>query len=207
MEAVAVTTGTRASTVGNVMTRCPISVRAGASFATVAAVLAHNAIGSVPVVDRHGRLVGVVSEGELLAGRDRAATATARELMDRHPRTVAEDVPVPAAARLLAGAGVRRLYVTDHGRLVGVVSRRDLLAAHLRDDDAIRADVERVLADQPPLTVEVRDGVVLLLGLVQWRSTRAALDERVRAVPGVVEVRDRLEYVYDDGARPLGSTR
>lgn len=207
MNAVAVTTGTSA-TVGDVMTRCPVSVQAGASFATVAAVLSRHAIGAVPVVDRDGRLVGVVSEGDLIGGRD-GAGVTARELMSRHPRTVAEDATLPAAARLLAEAGVRRLFVTERGRLVGVVSRRDLLTGYLRDDDAIRADVERVLSDQPPLSVSVRDGVVLLLGRVEWRSTRAVLDERVRRVPGVVDVVDRLGFVFDDGARPrvTGNTR
>ncbi|MFL6123606.1 CBS domain-containing protein [Actinophytocola sp.] len=197
-----------AMTVGSVMTRCPVSVPAGASFATVAAVLSSRRIGAVPVVARDGRLVGAVSEGDLLGGRD-GAGVTARELMDRQPPTVTEDVSLQAAARSLTAAGVRRLYVTAGGRLVGVVSRRDLLAIYLRDDDAIRAEVVRVLADQPPLTVEVRDGVVLLLGLVEWRSTRALLDERVSAVAGVVEVRDRLEYAFDDGARPrvVGSMR
>jgi CBS domain-containing protein len=194
-------------TVADVMTRCPVSVRAGAPFATVAAVLSRNAIGAVPVVDGGGRLLGAVSESDLIGGRD-GAGVTARELM-RRPRTVTEDTPVPAAARLLAEAGVRRLYVTDGARLTGVVSRRDLLSTYLRDDDTIRADAERVLADPTPVTVSVRDGVVLLLGRVEWRSTRAAIEERVRTVPGVVEVQNRLGYVFDDGARPrvAGSAR
>jgi CBS domain-containing protein len=196
-----------AVTVGRVMTRCPVSVRAGAPFATVAAVLSRNAIGAVPVVERDGRLVGVVSEEDLIGGRD-GGGVTARELMSA-PHTVDQDTTVPAAARLLAAAGVRRLFVTEHGRLVGVVSRRDLLTTYLRDDEAIRADVESVLSDQPPITVTVHDGVVLLLGRVQWQSTRAVLDERVRAVSGVVEVLDRLGYVFDDGvrARTVGSPR
>ncbi|HYQ63967.1 CBS domain-containing protein [Actinophytocola sp.] len=204
----AVTTGIPAMTVGTVMTRCPVSVRAGAPFATVAALLSRDAIGAVPVVDRDGRLVGAVSEGDLIGGRE-GAGVTARDVMDRRPHTVAEDTPLPAAARLLTEPGVRRLYVTEHGRLVGVVSRRDLLTTYLRDDDAIREDVELALADQPPLSVSVRAGVVLLLGRVEWRSGRAALDERVRTVPGVVEVRNRLGYVFDDGTRPPagGTTR
>jgi CBS domain-containing protein len=194
-------------TVGDVMTRCPVSVRAGAPFATVATVLSRNAIGAVPVVDGDKRLLGVVSEGDLIGGRDRTAM-TARALMSR-ARTVTGEMSLPAAARMLAAAGVRQLFVIEGGRLAGVVSRRDLLAAYLRDDDAIRADVEKTLADLPPITVSVRDGVVLLLGRVEWRSTRAVIDERVRAVPGVVDVQDRLGYVFDDGARPraLGGVR
>jgi CBS domain-containing protein len=204
----AVTTGVPAMTVGTVMTRCPVSVRAGAPFATVAALLSRDAIGAVPVVDRDGRLVGAVSEGDLIDGRD-GAGVTARELMNRRPHTVTQDTALPAAARLLTRAGVRRLYVTENGRLVGVVSRRDLLTTYLRDDDAVRQDVELVLADQPPLSVSVHAGVVLLLGRVEWRSARAVLGDRVQAVPGVVEVRNRLGYVFDDGMRPHtdGTTR
>ena len=83
-------------------------------------------------------------------------------------------------------------------------NRRNVPAAHPREDDAIRADVERAVAAVVParqVSVDVRDGVVLLLGRVEWRSTRAAVDERVRAVPGVVAVADRLGFVFDDGAR------
>lgn len=186
-------------TVRDVMTRCPVSVRAGASFAAVADVLARNGISAVPVVDRGGRLLGVVAEGDLIGGRD-GAGITARELMSP-VRTVTEDAPLPAAGRMLATAGVSRVYVVRGGRLVGVVSRRDLLATYLRDDDAIRVDVERALGDTSAITVSVRDGVVLLLGRVEWRSAKAGIDERVRAVAGVVDVADRLGYVFDDSAR------
>lgn len=196
-------------TVGSVMTRCPVSVPPGAPFATVAAILARRRIGAVPVVAMDGRLVGVVSETDLIGGSD-GAGATARELMTEAVRTVPVDTTVPVATRLLAEAGVRRLFVTEDGRLVGVLSRRDLLSAYLRDDEDLRADVEHVIAATPggrPVRATVRDGVVLLLGRVEWCSTRAAIAARVRAVPGVVEVTDRLGYVFDDGARLTGARR
>lgn len=183
-------------TVASVMTRCPISVPVGASFATVAAVLTHHRISAVPVLDQRGRPVGVVSEGDLLGGP--RAGLTARDLMTSPVRTVDVDATVPAAARLLADAGVRRLFVTEHDRLVGVVSRRDLLKTYLLDDDTIR-DLVRQAVLPLPLSVSVDDGVVLLLGRVEWRSTRAEIDERVSAVPGVIEVRNRLGYVFDNG--------
>jgi CBS domain-containing protein len=190
------------TTVRDVMTRCPISVPAHAPFETVAAVLAGNRISGVPVVDRHGNPVGVVSEADLLGVDGR----TAGDLMTSPIRTVAEDATVPTATRLLTKAGVRRLFVTEHGRLVGVLSRRDLLKGYLTDDDIIREQVERALLtvlpeQRSPLGVSVRDGVVLLLGRVEWRSSLAAVDEQVRAVPGVVEVLDRLGYVFNDSAR------
>lgn len=193
--------------VRDVMTRCPVSVPADAPFPTVAAVLARNLISAVPVVDRHGHPVGVVSEADLIGATSERAGLTARDLMTSPVRTVAEDATLLTASRLLVDSGVRRLFVTEHGRLVGVLSRHDLLKTYLVDDEVIREQVQRalltVLPDQrSPLSVTVRDGVVLLLGRVEWRSSRAAVDERVRAVPGVVEVLDRLGYVFDDGARP-----
>lgn len=198
-------TTTMTGTVAGVMTRCPISVPVGASFATVAAVLAHNRISAVPVLDPRGRPVGVVSEGDLLRVPWDGAGLTARDLMTRPVRSVDVDATLPIASRLLADAGVRRLFVTEHDRLVGVLSRRDLLKTYLLDDDTIRDMVRRallpLLPDQGvPVSVSVDDGVVLLLGRVEWRSTRAAVDERVWAVPGVIEVRNRLGYVFDDGA-------
>ena len=197
------------TTVGTVMTRCPVSVPAGAPFATVAGILARRRIGAVPVVDRDGQLIGVVSEADLIGGRD-GAGLTARELMTGAVRTVPAEATVQAATRLLVESGVRRLFVTEHGRLIGVLSRRDLLTTYVRDDDEIRADVEHAVAEMPggrPVRVSVQDGVVLLLGRVEWRSTRAAVAERARVVPGVVAVLDRLGYVFDDGARLTGAAR
>lgn len=120
----------RAMTVGNVMTRSPVSVPAGAPFASVAAILSRKRISAVPVVDRDGRLIGVVSRTDLVGGRD-GAGVTARELMTTAMRTVPVTATLPAATRLLAGSGVRRLFVLERGRLVGVLSRRDLLTSYL----------------------------------------------------------------------------
>lgn len=196
-------------TVGSVMTRCPVSVQAGTPFATVAAILARRRIGAVPVVAGDGQLIGVVSEADLIGGRD-GAGVTARELMTEVVRTAHTDMSVGSATRLLAESGVRRLFVTEHGRLVGVLARRDLLSGYLRADEDIRAEVELVVAELPggrQVRVTVRDGVVLLLGRVEWRSARSPIADRAREVPGVVAVMDRLGYVFDDRARLTGAPR
>jgi CBS domain-containing protein len=146
------------ASVRDVMTSDVVSVPAGAPFAAVAAVLTRNGISAVPVVDRDGHLLGVVSAATLVGGRD-GAGVTARELMTAAVRTTSEDATVAAAARLLVASGVRRLYVTDDGRLTGVVSWRDLLTCFVRDDvrdddvrdDDVRDDdVERELVDLTP---------------------------------------------------------
>jgi CBS domain-containing protein len=191
-------------TVSAVMTRCPISVPADAPLRTVASVLAGSRVSAVPVVDRAGAPIGVVSEIDLI----RAGLAhdlnrrTARDVMTDPVVSVASDEPLPAAARRLSEAGVRRLFVVEDGRLTGVLSRRDLLAGYLRSDDEIREDVEHdvgaLLSGRELVTVDVRDGVVLLLGRVGWRGELGALGATAAAVHGVVEVRNRVGYFWDD---------
>jgi len=200
-----------ARTVASVMTHRPVSVPGDTPFHTFAALLASRRIAAVPVTGRDGRLVGVVSERDLIrAGLRRGGdlgALTARELMTTSLVIVGMDDSVPAAARRLTDAGVRRLYVVEDGRLVGVLSRRDLLHSYLRDDDEIRTEVERdVLAslsgEQVVVRASVADGVVLLVGRVEWRSRLAGIDALVRAVPGVVDVRNRIGYQWDDGTGP-----
>jgi len=192
------------ATVSAVMTRCPISVPADAPLRTVASVLAGSRVSAVPVVDRAGTPIGVVSEIDVLrAGLEQDLDrCTARDVMTGPVVSVAVDEPLPAAARRLTEAGVRRLFVVEDGRLTGVLARRDLLTGYLRSDDELHADVEHgvraLLSGRESVTVDVRDGVVLLLGRVGWRGALGALGEATAAVPGVVEVRNRVGYLWDD---------
>lgn len=192
-------------TVSAVMTRCPISVRDDAPLRTVASVLAGSRISAVPVVDAAGAPIGVVSEIDLIhAGLNHDLDRrTARDVVTGPVVSVAADEPLPAAARRLTEAGVRRLFVVEDGRLTGVLARRDLLTRYLRSDDEIHANVEHdvralLQGGGELVTVEVRDGVVLLLGRVGWRSELGALGAAAAAVPGVVEVRNRVGYFWND---------
>jgi CBS domain-containing protein len=190
------------------MTRRPISVPAGASFHDIATILSANRIGAVPVVDERGLLAGVVSELDLvragLRARQDLSELTAEDLMTRSPVAVAPEVPVSTAACLLGEAGLRRVFVVKHGHLIGVLSRRDLLRGYARDDGDVREQVEQVvrhaLASGAVVRAAVEEGVVLLVGRVQWRSALVGIEQLVRAVPGVVEVRNRIGYVWDDRA-------
>jgi CBS domain-containing protein len=196
------------ATVSAVMTRLPISVPVDAPLRTVAAVLAGRRVSAVPVVDRTGAPVGVVSELDLIRTGthvpDDLDRYTARDVMTGPVVTVAADEPLAVAVRLLASAGVRRLFVVDEGRLIGVLARCDLLTAYLRPDDEVRVQVEqdvRALLSGPEelVNVTVRDGVVLLLGRVGWRSELGPIGAAAAAVSGVVEVRNRVGYFWDDG--------
>lgn len=186
-------------------------------------------ISAVPV-DEHDKLVGVVSEADLLNKQEyrggteapqrpeikryqqkwrKAHAATAGDLMTHRVITVDAGDPVIIAARRLANSNVRRLFVVDAaGRLVGVVSRRDLLRPFLRSDEAIRAEVERDLfreipvADSTAVEVGGDRGVVTLIGRLPLRSQSTIAARLAQAMPGVVDVRNKLRFDVDDLPAP-----
>lgn len=215
----------RELTVAMVMTKDPITVTPDTGFKDIAEILTRHSISAVPVVGGDGVLIGVVSEADLthkqedpeppplLAQRHarqvwlKANAERAIDLMTVPVRAVEANETVSFAARELNRRGVRRLFVMDHGRLVGVVSRRDLLKVFLRSDEEIRADIEhevfqRVLwADLNAITVTVNRGVVTLAGQLDRRSEVEIAGRLTTTVPGVVEVRNRLDCGWDDQPR------
>ncbi|MBA9002782.1 CBS domain-containing protein [Actinomadura cellulosilytica] len=189
-------------------------------------LLTERRIRGVPVVDERRKVVGIVTESDLLfkeeyhdpagtavppddAGhrgeRAKAASATARGLMSTPAIAVTADVPVARAARLITEYRIGQLPVTDpNGRLVGIVARSDLLRVFLRPDKEIHDEVvHEALAYslwRSPGEVEVRvhDGVVGLYGRVQARSLIPIAVRLVRSVEGVVDVVEELDYERDD---------
>ncbi|WP_458249313.1 CBS domain-containing protein [Streptomyces sp. MAI_2237] len=174
----------RHRTVEDVMTREVVRAPRDASFKTVAALLAEHRISGLPVVDDGGRVLGVISETDLLhrqAAQDdvrrgrrprlprltrsaRAAAAKARattadDLMTGPAVTTTPDASVTEAARTMRRHAVERLPVVDRrGRLAGIVTRGDLLRVFLRPDEDIRRDVgDQVAAAlcQPRYLVDV----------------------------------------------------
>lgn len=214
--------------VASVMTTRVVTARPGTPFKDLVATMAEHGISAVPVVDDRGRPIGVVSEADTLAkqefrgGHDeiphgdredrvrwfRSLARTAAELMSSPVRTVSADESVTAAARVLAKAKVRRLFVIDvDGTLAGVVSQRDLLQVYLRTDDEIRAEIEALLASPAvgaaPNTakVTVASGVATVDGVLRLRRQVDAIGRIVPALPGVVGLRNNLRYVTDDYRR------
>ncbi|MGW5418667.1 CBS domain-containing protein [Streptomyces sp. NPDC003943] len=211
------------------MTREVVSVRGDAPFKEIVRVLAQHRVTAVPVVDGENRVIGVVSEGDLMRKtadqamapgdmpavpgleaweRAKAEGTRAEELMSAPPVCARPEWTVTEAARLMEVQGVKRLVVVDDGdRLVGIVSRRDLLSVFLRDDDDIRREiVEDVLGatlglDPAELTVDVRSGRVELGGRVRYRSMIPAIERMCATVDGVVSVSAiRLTYEKNDSA-------
>ena len=215
-----------ARTVGDVMTRGVVSAYPGAAAKEIARALSRNRIHAVPVLDEDRHVVGVVSTSDLLAkvaeeartvprghrlaahgeARRKQSAATAAELMTAPAITTTPDTPIMTAALLAARARVRSLPVVSDadGRLVGMVSREDLIRLFLRDDEDIRAEVLQhvVRADEVPehgnVLVEVHDGVVTLRGSVETALQANRLRTDTAAVAGVVAVRNELRFSVDD---------
>ncbi|MET9657440.1 CBS domain-containing protein [Streptomyces sp. NPDC006510] len=192
--------------VGDLMTDDVVSVISLTSFKEVAKLLAQHDISGMPVLDDEDRVVGVVSESDLLsrqaAGHPDAGTTapsgaecTAAEIMSTPAVTVHAEESAPEAARLMARSGVERLpVVDDEDRLVGIVTRRDLLRLFLRPDAEIRRRIiQDVLVNTMGLgsdsvTVHVVDGVVTLEGRLKSRSQIAILAYLAEQLDGVVAV-------------------
>lgn len=204
--------------VKDVMTRRVVSVREQASFKEMADMLRRSRISAFPVLDSHDRVVGVVSEADLLvkeavqaAGtslvaalrhvreEDKSSGVTAGDLMTRPAITIGPDASVAEAARIMYDRRIKRLPVVNaSGHLLGIISRVDVLAVFSRADDEIRAEIiHRVLPEfatgrPADFDVTVHDGIVTISGPAQSDEARRAVVDAAQHVPGVVAVRERF---------------
>ncbi|MFC8851571.1 CBS domain-containing protein [Streptomyces sp. NPDC057144] len=202
-------------TVSDVMTHTAVAVGPQAPFKDVIALMDQWKVSALPVLEGEGRVVGLVSEADLLPKEEfrdsdpdrftqmrrltdlaKAGGLTAVDVMTAPAVTVHPDATLAQAARIMAQRKVKRLPVVNaEGLLEGIVSRADLLKVFLRTDDDIAEEVGqdvvsplfRSLADN--VRVEVSDGVVTLRGRVEDTSLVPVVARLVRAVEGVVDVR------------------
>jgi CBS-domain-containing membrane protein len=189
-------------TVNDVMTHAAISVDRGAAFQDIVESMRQWRISALPVVADDGWVAGVVSEADLLPktqGVDVQRTVTAGQLMTAPAVTVTRDATLTGAARLMARDDLKRLPVVDgDGRLVGVVSRGDLLKIYLHPDEDIAEELREVVmahlipAGSAAARVRVSNGIVHLDGSVPDGSLSDVLVRVARGVPGVVDVTVRL---------------
>jgi CBS domain-containing protein len=218
------------SCVKDIMTTYVVAVRPGASFKEMAARLHEFRVSAFPVIDDEGTVLGVVSEDDLLAKEAVALTLadqrpgiseriadrlhrpgreedglTAGVLMSHPAVTITPDEPVESAARLMYNCRVKRLpVVNSDGRLVGIVSRSDVLAVFDRSDSEIRNEIvddvilRGFLQDPRMFAVTVKAGVVTMQGSPETAGLGRDIMRMVRHVQGVVAVRDRLSYPTDD---------
>jgi CBS domain-containing protein len=213
-------------TVGDVMTRDVVTVSADTGFRQIADLLVSRRLSAVPVVDAEGVVLGVVSEADLLLKleyadrlphhplatrrtrtiRRKADSERAIDLMTAPAISVGPEVSVSRAARMLEAARVKRLPVVDEQRrLVGIVSRRDLVRTYVRTDAELHTSVHEMLnalwIDPATVTAECTAGVVRFTGHVDRRSTAEMIANVIRSTAGVVDVINELSFDYDDTDR------
>lgn len=217
-------------TVKDVMTREVVCAREDTPYKELVRLLAERRVSALPVVDQRRHVLGIVSEADLLLKheyptdafqrfflerkrrrleRAKANGVVAAELMSRPVVTINPEATVAEAARRMRHDLVKRLPVVDAvGRLVGIVSRADVLQVFLRPDEEIRREIVdevilgELLMGPSRFQVDVHDGVVTLQGRCERRSLIPVVVGAVWGVEGVVRVEDRLGFDRDDTAPP-----
>lgn len=211
--------------VADLMTTEVVSVDETAGFKQMVELIKQHRISALPVVDGQRRVIGVVSEADLILKedridlgeqhvfeshrrrqeRERAGGTTARELASVPAVTIGPGDSVREAAKLMHDRAIKRLPVVDgDGRLVGVISRSDVLRVFMRSDDEIRREIvedvirRTMLLDAPTLVISVTDGIVTATGEVDRKTDAEILTRLSAAVAGVVAVESHIRYRYDD---------
>jgi CBS domain-containing protein len=190
------------------MTSPVVTVRPDAHLKEVASTLLRIGISAAPVVDVDGRLVGIVSEQDLLAletnpdptAQERPARfhdvpgRVAADVMTADVVAVDPDADVSRVARLMLRHRIKTVPVVADGRVVGIVSRRDILKILARTDHEIALELEDLLEEEVDVIgryrASVEDGVVTLTG-PKDRSSRRLAELLARSLPGVVGVEFR----------------
>ncbi len=215
--------------VREVMARTVVSVRRETPLKDVAALMVEHGISGVPVVDEQGAVLGVVSEADFIvkerglegirhrplarfvgesdevrAEIAKVVAETAGSAMSSPAITIEADRPVREAAALMIERAINRLPVVEEGRLVGIVTRADLVRAYVRSD----REIERVIRDEvlvkelwvdpADIQVTVERGVVRLRGTVDRRSTAELVTRYIARVEGIVAVESDLGWRLDD---------
>lgn len=213
--------------VADVMERDVVSIGPDTAVHQAAWILAEHGLPGLPVVDMSERPLGVVSEQDLvvrLGARPRgpwwhlivdpdalareyrrAVGTTVAEVMTHPAITASPSLPVPLAARLFEEPGVSLVPVVAAGRVVGTLSRRDLVRVLIgarpttvrRSDAELKAEMQARMRDEawlltPRPAVYVDDGAVALWGLVDSEAQKAALETMARAIPGCRRVESHL---------------
>lgn len=193
----------------------------------MAARLRQHRVSAFPVLGDDNRVIGVVSEADLLpkealesGGKGagilhhkehvKAAGLTATDLMTAPAVTIGPNDFVSQAARLMYSRRVKRLpVVDDDGCLVGIVSRADVLSVYSRPDADIRHDIiehvilDALLTDPARFTITVKDGIVTVEGMPETAVVGRDMIEEIRHAEGVVARRDRLSYPPAQRAVPV----
>lgn len=205
----------------DLMTSDVVTVAPDSPLKQAARLMFRHGVSGLPVVDDSARLVGMITEADFLRlqverdipddhdpGKAHPISEVERvsEVMSKGVITVDPDMSLGEAARIMAVQEIKRLPVVDEdGKLLGIISRMDIVAVYTRPDevieDEIREDlIRRVLfVDPDGVDVRVSQGVVTLIGEIGTRTEAALLEELARRLDGVVRVENRMTWRVDDG--------
>jgi CBS domain-containing protein len=217
--------------VKDVMGHFAIAVVADASFADIITTIERFKVGAIAVVDADRRVMGIVSEDDLLLKETdvvrrgvsflegsrrrrehrKAAGTTAVQIMTAPAVTVTPGTPVRDAARLMHQNQIKQLPVIDSltGRIVGTVHQRDLLRVFRRQQAEIRAEVDGLIRERAglapeSLSIRVEDGVVTIKGGAERRSQVVELADAICRVEGVVTAEIDMTFARDDTVQSAG---
>jgi CBS domain-containing protein len=207
------------------MTKDIITVGPDASLKEAARRMIEAGISGLPVTDDNGALLGVITEADFVANEaGRRAPKRAgllrhwlkdeempaherkvRDVMTAEVKTLPPDADHAEAARTMQKEGIKRIPVVgEGGRLVGIVSRGDILRAFTRSDAAIISEItdhvlrEVLWIDPKLIHIACDDGNVVLSGRLETRSDAQLLTELTRRLDGVTSVNDQLSWSYDN---------
>jgi CBS domain-containing protein len=218
--------------VRELMTRDVLTIGPEAPLKDVAKLFVTRRISGLPVCDIEGDVIGVISEGDILykehdpseghrggplawissgsaryPGYTKSRALAVRAAMTSPAITIAPHEPVSEAARLMARHRVNRLPVVRDGKLVGIITRTDLVRAFTRTDDEIEREIRDDVLEhtlwiaRDRLDIAVANGVVTLGGELQTRNEVELLCRLVARVPGVSAVESTVRWTFDDTKR------
>jgi CBS domain-containing protein len=220
----------------DIMATVVASVGPDTEVSEIARTLISRRISAVPVIDSSGKMLGMVSEGDLMRREEsdterrpswwlrlladteglasdyvKSHGTKAKEVMTRDVTSVAAETSVSEIAEILEEKHIKRVPVISDGKVVGIVSRADILRtlASTRSDqllpseagdETIRGTINCILEEQPwysdaNLNVIVTDGVVHLWGTISGAAERDAIQVAIRDVPGVKDIHDHLGII------------
>ncbi len=197
--------------VRDLMTTDVVAVAPTTSVRDAARMMFRYRVSGLPVVDPDNHVLGIITEGDFLAMEvERADTGRApelvRDVMSHSVLSVSPDLEIIEAARFMQSHDVKRILVVEDDKMVGILSRFDVVAGFTRPDDLIEDEIRedlirRVLfVDPETVDVTVRNGVVTLFGKIGTRTEVRLMEELTRRLDGVVDVENQLEWRIDDTA-------
>lgn len=197
--------------VRDVMTTDVVAVAPTTSVRDAARMMFRYRVSGLPVVDPDDHVLGIITEGDFLEmvverGEKGGAQELVRDVMSHSVLSVSPDLEIIEVAKFMHSHDVKRVLVVEDTKMVGIISRFDVVAGFTRPDDLIEDEIRedlirRVLfVDPETVDVVVRNGIVTLFGKIGTRTEVRLMEELTRRLDGVVDVDNKLEWRIDDTA-------